>query len=471
MKSIWVQMVVAKYLQLAEQLADDIKKGNRQFGDKLMSIRHYAELHQVSINTAIACYRELENMGLLEAKNKRGYFVSFRKESAQVPVPQFSAKQSSAVPYIFHYDTEHPFARAQSVLSSASAKQLKSSMNNTIRHHFQHMQGYGEKQGLESLRLALSKHYSKYGVELLKDSLIVNNGCLDAIRIAILVTTEPGDVILIASPCFNGLLSLIIQLGRNVLEIPSNESGIDTALVYSLLSQQKVNACIFSANHHNPQGGSFSTADKQILAALSNQYNIPLIEDDVYQELSFDGKVKLPIKAFDKAGTVIWCSSFSKTLASGFRIGWASAGKYKTNFLAQRATESFGVNLPLQYMTENFLQSGHYKRHLSAIRQQLSKNVNQYRLILLTKINCEGLVVSNPAGGMVLWVYVPNLDSELLQTQANKKGIGIRIGSEFSMTNLYTEYFRINVGYSLDKALERQLLALCHLVNQSIKNK
>lgn len=456
----------AKYLQLAKQIAEDIKLGRRNPFDKLLPIRQFAQINQVSINTAISCYRELEKLGLVEAVNKRGYFVSDRQDSAKVPVPQFPTKQSASLPYIFKYEQEHPFARAQSVLSPASAQHLKSSMNNAIRKHFGHMQGYGEKQGLFDLRDALSNHYAKYGFNLPVKDLVINNGCLDSIRIAILVTTSPGDVILVASPCFNGLLSLVINLGRKILEVSSNEEGIDIAQIELILAQQKVQACLLSANHHNPQGGSICIKNKQVLAELSNKYDIPLIEDDVYQELSFNGSVNLPIKAFDKTGTIIWCSSFSKTLASGFRIGWASPGKYIKKYIAQRATESFGVNMPVQYMTANYIYSGHYKRHLSAFRKQLLINVNTYRKILMQAINSKGLVISNPEGGMVLWIYVPNLNSERLQIMAFDQKIGLRVGSEFTMTKLYKEYFRLNVGYSLDDNLKQQLLSLCELVNQ-----
>lgn len=459
-------MVGAKYLILARQLATDIKNGESFKKDKLMPIRQFAQYHQVSVNTAIACYRELETQGLVEAKDKRGYFVRYVKEKTLVPVPRFNAKQSATLPYTFTYDYEHPFARAQSVLSVSSTQNLKSSMSNSIRKRFAQMQGYGNNQGLEELRTALCTHYGKYHFNLSADNLVVNNGCLDAIRIAILVTTSPGDVILVASPCFNGFLSLIIQLGRKILEVPSNQEGIDITLIDNMLSQQKVKACLFSANHHNPQGRSLSTEQKQTLAQLSNKHDIPIIEDDVYQELSFDGTVNLPIKAFDKLGTVIWCSSFSKTLASGFRVGWASVGKYKASYIKQRAIESFGVNLPIQHMIADFIMSGHYKRHLSHVRRMLSINVNQYRQILYSAIRNDGLIVSKPEGGMVLWCYVPNLNSERLQKLASEHNIGIRIGSEFSLTNLYREYFRINIGYTLNDKLEQQLLTLCRLISQ-----
>ena len=168
----------------------------------------------------------------------------------------------------------------------------------------------------------------------------------------------------------------------------------------------------------------------------------------MYQELYFGPTLPLPIKAFDEKGTVIWCSSISKTLASGYRIGWALPGKYINQFIHYRAVQTLGVNLPLQFAIAEFIDKQFYTRHLKRFRQQLAKQMSQYQHLLTNELSeLKEFQLSQPSGGLVLWVYVKGLDTETLSHQAQQQHITIRSGNEFSTRALYNDYFRINVGY------------------------
>lgn len=463
---------VSLYRQLANKLI--IKIENKQLipGEKLPSIRQYALQQNVSINTVVSCYRWLEQLSFISVKDKSGYIVLAKEPDSNMPLPVFSSKAVLLEGETNYHKKKqiHPFERAQACAELLPVAALNKCLTNSARKYARQTQIYGDVQGEISLRQNLMKHFKQQGFIFNSDELVINNGCLDAIKIAIELTTNPGDSIAVSSPCFNGLLSLLAVMKRAVVEVPSTLQGIDLPQVEYLMANNQIAACLFTANHQNPLGQSLALEQKKRLAELSNQFDIPIIEDDVYQELHFGPTLPLPIKAFDEKGTVIWCSSISKTLASGYRIGWALPGKYINKFIHYRAVQSMGVNSPLQFAIAEFIEKQLYTRHLKRFRQQLARQMSQYQQLLTHELSqLRDFQLSQPSGGLVLWVYVKGLDAQALSHQAEKQHITIRCGNQFSTRALYNDYFRINVGYPLTDALRAQLTMICRLVKQQMK--
>lgn len=465
-------------LDLYRQLANDIiaQIDNKQLvaGDKLPSIRQCAQQQCVSINTVVSCYQLLEQLGFVSAKDKSGYIVLPGRLDANMPLPTFLSK-SVKLPdrHPFNKKTRiHPFERAQISPDLLSVASLTKCLTNAVRKHASQVQLYGDVQGEQRLRQSISHHFKQHGFMFNREELVINNGCLDAVKIALELVSNPGDSIAVSSPCFSGLLSLLAVMNRKIVEVPSHQQGLDLDQVESLMAGNKVAACLFTANFQNPLGQSLLLEQKKQLARLSNQLDIPIIEDDVYQELCFEQTLPLPIKAFDDEGTVIWCSSISKTLASGYRIGWALPGKYLNQFVQRRAVQSLGVNMPLQVALTDFIEKNLYSRHLKRLRQQLARQMLQYQQHLANELaEINGCHISQPGGGLVLWVYIKGLDALTLSHQAQKQGICISSGNDFSTRGLYNSYFRINAGYPLTEELKMQLTTICMLAKQQLATK
>lgn len=432
------------------------------------SIRIFARQHNVSINSAIRCYQFLEEKQFISVKAQSGYFVLPVNTCSEMPLPQFKSRvitPSLTSNRTAGVVTSHPFNRAQISPELLPVASLNKCLANTVRSLPVSSILYGDNQGALRLRQALSQHFKKQGFAFDAQQLIINNGCLDGIKIAIELISNVGDCLVISSPCFNGLLELLSAMKRKVIEVPSTKAGLDLKQITRLMASGTIAGCLLTANHQNPLGQSLSNEQKQTLAELSNLYRVPIIEDDVYQELHYFSTMPLPIKYYDRQGTVIWCSSISKTLASGYRIGWVLPGCYFNEFLYQRSVQTLGINQPLQLALAAFIDKQGYGRHLRRLQHKLYKQVMSYRNFLLAGFNeVTTSHVSLPDGGIVLWVYVEGLDAQQLLVKTGEQGVYFRPGNVFSCLGVYQHYFRINAGYPLTPALEDQLRFLIKTV-------
>ncbi|MBL4670790.1 MAG: PLP-dependent aminotransferase family protein [Arenicella sp.] len=479
-----------KYKAIAEQIITDIQSQKLTLGQRLPSLRKLTKQLDVSMTTALNSYRSLEQMGWVVTHPKSGFFVSTPLSQGNVPdLPQFrsssrriSTKFKSG-DYSRNYENGEfisgPFGVSQLCPSNIPLRSLKQSIKRTTQSGDQFLHTYADPQGIHELRRAIAEHFSGNGFPLTADDLFISGGCMDAVRTALLVTTKPGDAVAISSPCFNGLLTLLSSMSRRVVEIPCNSDGIDLQQLEQKLKNKEIKAALFSSSFMNPHGISLSITQKRKLAALANKYRVPIIEDDIYSELGYDNIFPLPIKYWDTKGYVLWCSSVSKSLASGLRIGWCSAGRYLQACVDVCRTERLGQNSLMQASLADFINSGQYRKHLQSIRKIMLTNVCAYRHLLLQNLP-EGSAISAPNGGLVLWVQIPGLDEIKLRTVTDAVQVDISFGAQFTTRKLYGDCFRLNIGWGLsemhdpERTIEQALLqftaGICHVLGEKLVN-
>jgi DNA-binding transcriptional MocR family regulator len=162
---------------------------------------------------------------------------------------------------------------------------------------------------------------------------------MEALYIALRVLTRPGDNVLIQSPTYYCFLQLLETLGLRAVEIPSDpKHGINPADLTKALSTFEVAACILSGNFNNPDGALTPDAAKREIVDILAARGIPLVDDDVSADLHFDAQRPASFKQYDKKGLVVFCSSFSKTIAPGYRAGWMLPGRFMDKALEVKAT-------------------------------------------------------------------------------------------------------------------------------------
>jgi DNA-binding transcriptional MocR family regulator len=196
---------------------------------------------------------------------------------------------------------------------------------------------------------------------------------------------------------------------------------------------------------------------------------VPLIEDDVYGELYFGSQRPKPAKAFDASGRVLHCSSFSKSLAPGYRVGWVAAGRYAKALQRHTLMTTMSASLPAQTAIIQFMQAGGYERHLRRLRGALHSRVS-LASGLIDSVFPPGTRVSRPRGGYFLWLELPSgLDAMALHDLALRSRIGIAPGRLFSPDDRYARCLRLNVGHHEDVVVPalRQLGELAHRLQEA----
>ncbi len=455
---------MSKYRQLAEKIISDIQSRKLKPEDRMLSLRQFAKQHHISISTAVSCYEELEKQGWIMARPQSGFFIT--SQPSLLPTPSWQHFTTEiATPVRSFVDsklTAGPLGMACLELDITTQRALNKSLRRAINQADSCLSRYPNHSGERVLRDALASHFSHTGFALDKDELVITHGCMDAVKTALRVCTHSGDTVAVSSPCYNGLLDLLSVLGLKLIELPSLDDGIDLNELERLFSAKQVQAGLFCSTHMNPQGITMSVEQKQRLSQLAADYQIPIVEDDVYFELNHSNAFNLPTAYYDESGYVIWCGSFSKTLSPSYRLGWCRPGR----FLSRYKQQYHGVATLTQFAIADFIQTGAYSRHIKRVRYQLTQNKQNY-IHYLTEQLPDGSRISQPDGGLVLWIQVPQLNTNLLSKTASQVGLDIRTGNLFTESQRYQDCLRINIGFAFNDEIRTNLDTLLTLIDES----
>jgi DNA-binding transcriptional MocR family regulator len=287
---------------------------------------------------------------------------------------------------------------------------------------------------------------------------------MEALHLCLRAVAVAGDTIAVESPSYYGILQLIESLGMRVLEIPGNPgTGLDLDFLETSLRQHRVKACLAVPTFSNPLGALMPDDAKKSLVRMLAQREIPLIEDDIYGDLFFGEVRPRPAKAFDRDGLVMLCSSFSKTIAPGYRVGYTAPGRFRERVERLKFAQTVATSTLPQMAVADFLDTGGYERHLRRLRHALADQVG--RVSDAIAVSCPpGTRVSRPRGGFVLWVELPPGKSALeLHTRALERGISIAPGPIFSAKQRFSNCIRVSCGFPWSDVLERSIQTLGRL--------
>jgi len=302
------------------------------------------------------------------------------------------------------------------------------------------------------------------------DDIVITNGALEALNLCLAAVSKPGDSILIECPTFYAALQAIERNGLNAIEIPSHpKTGVNLDAMAAALEQHKPAACWLMTNFQNPLGSLMPEDKKRALVALLQRYQVPLIEDDVYGELYFGQQRPKPAKAFDTEGLVMHCSSFSKCLAPGYRVGWVAAGRFAKTIERIKLTTTLAAPAPVQQTLAAYLAMGGYDRHLRSLRHTLL--MQQIRFIeTIEQVFPAGTQLTRPAGGYFLWLKLPEgTDALSLHQHCLEHGISIAPGPMFSAQRQFSQYIRLNYGHEWTSEIEQALHTVARLIPEHIR--
>jgi len=317
---------------------------------------------------------------------------------------------------------------------------------------------YADTAGIKRLRTQIARHSLDSGCSLSPGDVVITSGCREAISLALHAICRPGDTVAVESPVYYTFLSSMEWLGLKALEIPCTPAeGMNLDVLSYAMKHNPIRACAVISNFSNPLGSLMPDEKKRELADLLASRDIPLIEDDVYGDLAFGTVRPNTVKAFDKKGLVLTCSSFSKTLAPGYRIGWIVPGRFRDKVERIKAIFNVAAASPTQLAIAEFLTNGGYDRHIRTVRKVYARQVALMR-DAVGRYFPRGTRVTRPAGGFTLWVEMPGeVDAVTLYSQALEKGIAIAPGPVFTTGDKFKNCMRLNAAFwseRIDQALE-----------------
>jgi DNA-binding transcriptional MocR family regulator len=465
------------YQRLASLLENLIQNHSLRAGDRMPSVRQFSAQQRVSVPTALQAYVTLETRGLIEARPKSGFYVRARRaDSTPEPMKSMVAPKPPAFVGVDPMESllaDHsnsklvPLGAALPSADLLPGIRLMRTMAAIGRKLGANSVDYDAAPGSETFRRELARRSLDWGCGLNADDFVVTVGATEALSLALRATCRPGDTVVVESPTYFGLAAMLRELQLKALPVPVDcTNGIDLEVLERVLQKRRVAACVVIPNIHNPIGFIMPDERKRQLIQLCATRDVPIIEDDTYADLQYEGVRARCLKAFDPGDLVILCGSFSKKLAPGYRVGYIAPGKWLARVRALKQTSTLnGALLPTLAVAE-FLKNGGYDRYLRSVRQAYRHQVAKMREAMVESFP-EGICLSRPRGGYLLWCELPGrADAVELFKQAREAGISIAPGPLFSPVGDFRNFIRINCGYPWSAPIERAVGVLGHLVRK-----
>lgn len=458
-----------RYERLADEIAHLIRTGVLKSGEKVPSVRHASRTYAVSPSTVFQAYYLLEDRGLIIARARSGYYVrehvkrylnepeitGHKAETTDVDVSElvFSILNSIKDPATI------PFGSAFPSPQLFPLPRLARSMAHALKQFSTQAAIADMSEGSADLRRQIALRYMVSGVRLPLEELVITNGAMEALNLCLQSTTRPGDLVAIEAPAFYATLQVLERLQLKAVEIPVHpREGVDLDVLKHSLTHLPIKACWLMSSLQNPLGASMGLEKKQALYALIKHHQVPLIEDDVYAELSFSNQPSRAVKSFDDEGLVMHCGSFSKCLAPGYRVGWVAAGRFAETIDRLKLMTTISPSVPAVAAIADYLQHGGYDRHLRKLRHTLETQQNAMLTSAARHFPNETRV-TRPTGGYFLWFEFPErVDTLQLFHMAIAQGISLAPGPIFSASRRFGNCARLNYGHpwipDSEKAME-----------------
>ena len=448
-------MTMFQYQKIVLLMEADINDGIYGKDERLPSLRHVCERYQVSMSTAILSYQKLEQQGVIYSRSKSGFFVSINN-THNIPAPKKSQPshvanfvnigQMSMALVDEAYDKN--LIKLGAAVPDASLlpiSNLSRIIAGVARRENKALATYEKVQGNIKLRDQIVKLMKDCGVQCQTSDIMITNGCLDAIGLALKSVAKAGDTIITESPTYFGILQVIEALGMKVVEVATDpKTGLDLDEIKTIIATQTITACIVMPTYSNPLGATMPAENKQKLVTMLSAKNIAIIEDDTNGMLSHKGNRPKALKAYDDKNNIVYCASFSKFISPSLRVGWLLAGKFAEQVTYQKFLNNISTSSLSQYALAELLQKN---THRTVIKKAVQKY--QSRMYLLRQwVDCyfpKGTSISDPEGGFVLWVELPSgYDVVAIYKRAYEKNISITPGVIFSTQKAYKNHMRLS---------------------------
>ncbi|AIY39229.1 Transcriptional regulator [Collimonas arenae] len=439
-----VEQVVAALSQL-------IDSGKLRPGERLPSIRRFAEEQGVSNSTIVEAYERLVANGMLHVRRGAGFFIAKQDVAGTSGMPAIRLNPVIDSAWLFSEvfaDERVPIKAGCGWLPSSmlDGEGLHAAERRIIRSPGAQQVGYGHPFGYGPLRQTIAKSFANWSLDIAPDQVVTTHGVTQALDLIMRTLVKPGDTVFIEEPGYCNLIAMLRLAAINVIGVPRTVSGVDLDALEQLARLHKPKIFFTNPVLQNPTGTTYTPACAMQVLQAAERHGFWVVEDDLYRELAQATDPMLA--ALDGLRRVIYVSGFSKTIAPSLRLGFIVC---QSDLAREFARTKMVLTLTNSEITErlvyNALTEGHHRRHV----ERLAGTLLTAQAQVSARLQDAGLQPFGPLrGGMFYWASMPHsaLSATEIADRALQQGIWLAPGEFFHVAQPERPWFRFNVAFS-----------------------
>lgn len=305
---------------------------------------------------------------------------------------------------------------------------------------------YGTTEGYEPLRQKIAGRMKKLGIEVTASDILMTSGSQQGLDFTGKIFLDPDDIVICESPSYLGALNAFKAYEPKFIEIPTDDNGmIMEELEKALQNNDRVKVIYVIPDFQNPSGRTWSVERRKKIIELANKYDLPIVEDNPYGELRFEGEIPPAIKHFDTEGRVVFLGTFSKTFCPGYRLGWTCANKEILNkYILVKQGSDLQASTISQMQLDRFLEKYDLDEHIEKIKAVYRRR-RDLMLNTMDEEFPEGIKFTRPEGGLFTWVDLPeHINTRELAVKSLEKKVAFVPGGSFFPNGGHENGMRLN---------------------------
>jgi len=446
------------YRQLIRHIKAQIESGTMSAGTRLPASRDLAQRLSISRISVVNAYAELRAEGFLSAHAGRGTFVAGETNGTNGTASSHATitQESPTTPDRSLREMMR-LARKPGVISFSHGappneffpmQHLKDAVNTVLDRDGAKALTYELTEGYSPLRAAVRDYVSALGIRCSPDHVLITGGAQQALDLVIQALLSEGDILVTENPTYLGMIDIARTRRVQLHGISMDQDGIRLDHLENFILDNRPKLIFVMPTFQNPTGAVMPMHRRRQLINLANEYNIPILEDGVYQEFRFEGEALPPLKALDDTGIVIHVSGFSKMLLPGMRIGYliSNGGHYERLVRVKQAADisTPGLN---QRAIHLMLERGVLAQQLERNNRELKRR-RDAALAAAERYFPPGTCWNLPQGDLYLWAELPKTGPTAaeLYISAIEMGVAYAIGNVFYTNSCGSYKIRLNYG-------------------------
>ena len=486
------------YIQLRDQLRSLVHAGDLRPGDRIPASRELAIILGVHRTTVANAYAELESEGLIQGHVGRGTFIRNNGNGLKItpPAPPALNGHSDGLRWELLFADE----RSEEILTRLTAsapdnalsfvmarpaeeffpvEELQLCSQAALRREGQEILNLGASDGYAPLKEALLDLLRREGFSVKDDSLLITDGCQQALDLIAKAFVRSGDTVVMENPTYPGAAAVFNGVHARCLGVPvrthaepGSPLGIDVEALESTLANNRVKLLVLTPDFHNPTGTSMPVASRRRVLELAGRYQVPVVEDHIYARLRSHEERLPSLKQLDRSNLVIHIDSFAKVAFPGLRVGWivAHPAAIERLRLVKQMTDLHTDQLAQATLAE-FLKRGLFQKHLARMRKIYTERLNALDEAL-RKSMPEGVRWERPDGGMCFWLELPpGFDASELMMHARERGVLFAPGRYFYVQSPLPNTLRLGFASLNEKQIARGVTILAELLRVEMRKR